>query len=97
MSEHNYYVYIVTNKSNYVLYTGVSNDLHRRTYEHKKKAKSGFTKKYNCTKLVYFEHTSDIELAITREKQIKAGSRQKKINLIESVNPNWDDLTDAWE
>jgi putative endonuclease len=76
----------MTNKNNTVLYTGVTNDLKRRAYEHKEKLIDGFTKKYNVNKLVYFETTNDINSAIQREKQIKAGSRQKKIDLINSLN-----------
>ena len=84
-----YYVYIMTNKHNKVLYTGITNDLKRRVYEHKEKLVDGFTKKYNITKLVYYEVFEDPENAILREKQIKAGSRQKKIHLINSVNRKW--------
>ena len=87
-----YYVYIMTNKRNTVLYTGVTNDLARRVYEHKEKLADGFTKKYNIVKLVYYEVLEDIENAILREKQIKAGSRQKKIQLISNVNKEWRDL-----
>lgn len=90
--EHQYYVYLLTNKNNKVIYTGVTNDLKRRVYEHKEKFIDGFTKKYNVNKLVYYEFTSDINSAIQREKQIKAGSRQKKIDLINSINPEWKDL-----
>ena len=82
----------MTNKNNTVIYTGVTNDLKRRVYEHKEKMISGFTKKNNVNKLVYFEFTSDINSAIQKEKQIKAGSRQKKIDLINSINPEWKDL-----
>ena len=92
MLDKHYYVYILTNKTNRVLYTGVTNDLVRRVYEHKNHFAKSFTEKYNVTKLVYFEHTESIEGAILREKQIKAGSRQKKIDLINSTNPNWEDL-----
>jgi putative endonuclease len=74
------------------LYTGVTDDLIRRVFTHKSKVGDGFTKRYNITKLVYYEETSDILAAIGREKQIKAGSRRKKINLINAMNPNWDDL-----
>ena len=81
-----YYVYIMTNKYNTVLYTGITNNLKRRIYEHKEKLVAGFTNKYNITKLVYYEVFDDPENAISREKQIKAGSRQKKIQLIASVN-----------
>ena len=82
----------MTNKYNTVLYTGVTNDLQRRILEHKSGKGSAFTSKYNIKKLVYFEVTNDINAAIAREKQIKAGSRQKKIDLINSLNPEWNDL-----
>jgi len=84
-----YYVYIMTNKHNKVLYTGITNDLKRRVYQHKEKLVNGFTKKYNITKLVYYEVFQDPENAVLREKQIKAGSRQKKIDLINSTNRKW--------
>ncbi len=87
-----YYVYIMTNKRNSVLYTGVTNDLRRRVYEHREKLVDGFTEKYNVTKLVYYEIFQDPENAIMREKQIKAGSRQKKIDLINQMNKEWWDL-----
>jgi len=87
-----YYVYIMTNKRNTVLYTGITNDLKRRIYEHKEKLVDGFTKKYNITKLVYYEAFEDPENAIVREKQVKAGSRQKKIDLINNMNREWRDL-----
>ena len=87
-----YYVYIMTNKRNTVLYTGVTNDLRRRVYEHREKLVDGFTTKYNITKLVYYEIFQDPENAIMREKQFKAGSRQKKINFINQVNKEWQDL-----
>jgi len=87
-----YYIYIMTNKRNTVLYTGVTNDLKRRVYEHKEKLVEGFTKKYNITKLVYYEVFDSIENAISREKQIKGGSRQKKIKLINSMDKDWRDL-----
>ena len=87
-----YYVYIMTNKHNNVVYTGITNNLKRRVYEHKEKLVGGFTKKYNITKLVYYEVFDDPENAIFREKQIKAGSRQKKIDLINSLNRKWLDL-----
>ena len=96
MNNKSYYVYIMTNKNKNVLYTGVTNDLQRRVYEHKNKLVSGFTKKYNVNKLVYFEETSDIESAILREKQIKSGSRQKKIDLIDRANDKWVDLSEEW-
>ncbi len=94
MSE-NYYVYIMTNKRNTVLYTGVTNNLKKRVYEHKEKLTDGFTKKYNITKLVHYEVFEDIEIAILREKQIKAGSRQKKIDLVNSQNEEWADLDEV--
>ncbi len=89
-----YYVYIMTNSRNTVLYTGITNDLKKRIYEHKEKLTEGFTKKYNISKLVYYEAFEDPENAILPEKQIKAGSRQKKIGLIESSNREWSDLYD---
>jgi len=89
-----YYVYIMTNSRNTALYVGVTNDLIKRVYEHKAKLVDGFTKKYNIVKLVYYEVLEDIENAILREKQIKAGSRQKKIQLIDSTNKEWRDLYD---
>lgn len=87
-----YYVYIITNKSNNVLYIGVTNDLIRRIFEHKNKLADGFTKKYNLAKLVYYEATNDIESAITREKQLKNWHRDWKMNLINQFNPEWKDL-----
>ena len=87
-----YYIYIMTNKRNTVLYTGVTNDLKKRIYEHKEKLVEGFTKKYNVTKLAYYEVFDDIESAILREKQIKSGPRQKKIELINGMNKEWRDL-----
>lgn len=89
----NYCVYILTNKYNKVLYIGVTNELSRRVTEHKSKIKDGFTKKYNVDKLVYFEWTDDIYAALTREKQLKGYLRSKKIELIESMNPGWEDLS----
>ena len=94
MGEREYCIYIMTNRYNNVLYTGVTNDLVRRVYEHKEHFVKGFTAKYLIEKLVYFEVTSDINAALEREKQIKGGSRKKKIDLIESMNPEWRDL---WE
>ena len=87
-----YYVYILTNKNNTVLYIGVTNDLHRRLYEHKSEQLDGFTKKYHINKLVYYEEYSDVDYAIAREKQLKHWLRSKKDSLIETQNPNWDDL-----
>ena len=89
----NYYVYILTNKNKTVLYTGVTNDLERRTYEHRFKIdKTGFAEKYNCDILVYYEETTDIYSALTNEKQIKKLKRQKKIDLINDFNPDWKNL-----
>lgn len=90
---HNYYVYMMTNKNHAVLYTGVTNDLIRRHYEHKNKIFDGFTQKYNLEKLVYFEHFLNITDAIAREKQIKGWKRAKKDALIEILNPEWRDLS----
>jgi len=89
-----YFIYIMTNKNHSVLYTGVTNDLKRRVYEHKNKLTEGFTKKYNTNKLVFYEIYSDINEAITREKQIKGYSRARKIKLIEEMNNQWNDLYD---
>ena len=95
MSEQkNYYVYFLTNWNNRVLYIGVTNNLKRRVYEHKHKLIPGFTAKYNLNKLVYFEDTIDVRVAIEREKEVKKWRREKKDSLIERVNPNWDDLWD---
>jgi putative endonuclease len=87
-----YFVYILTNINNNVLYTGVTGNLLKRVYEHKEKFVEGFTKRYNVNKLVFYEVYNDIKWAIIREKQIKSGSRQKKINLIENMNKEWKDL-----
>ena len=86
------FVYIMTNAYNTVLYTGVTSDLKQRVWKHKEQLQDGFTKRYNVTKLVYYEVCDDITGAITREKQIKAGSRQKKIDLVQALNPDWRDL-----
>lgn len=90
-----YFVYILTNKSNEVFYIGVTNNLKRRMYEHKNKLVAGFTKKYNIAKLVYFEATNDIYSAIKREKQLKNWHRDWKINLINTFNPGWRDLSEC--
>lgn len=92
MLNKNYYVYIATNFTNTVLYTGVTNNLIRRIWEHKQKVVSGFSSKYKITKLIYFETFTNINLAINREKQIKAGSRKKKTDLIRNNNPDFKDL-----
>lgn len=89
-----YCVYVMTNEYNTTLYTGVTNNLQRRVNEHKNGEGAIFTKKYKVIKLVYYETSNDIRAAIAREKQIKGGSRQKKIELIMSLNPNWNDLYD---
>ncbi len=91
-----YYVYIMSSHRG-TLYIGVTNDLVRRTYEHRHKLGGGFTKKYNISKLVYYESTGDIRSAITREKQIKGWLRSKKVALIESMNPYWVDLAADWQ
>ena len=82
----------MTNKNNSVLYTGVTNDLVRRVFEHKEKLLEGFTKKYNCSKLVWYEQYQEAINAISREKQIKGGSRKKQEDLITQINPQWEDL-----
>lgn len=92
MEDKYYFVYILTNKNNKVLYTGVTNDLIRRVWEHKEKMVDGFTKKYNVDKLIYYETYEDAYTAISREKQLKTGPRKKKVQLIYSINPKWDDL-----
>ena len=89
----NYFVYILTNITNKVLYVGITNDLIRRLYEHKHKLIKGFTQKYRLTKLVYFEEFSNVNDAIAAEKKIKGWLRIKKIKLIESINPQWNDLS----
>lgn len=91
-----FYVYILASKQNGTLYIGMTNDLMRRIMEHKQKSIKGFTKKYNVSKLVYYEETSFVNNAIAREKQLKGWLRKKKINLIESINPNWEDLSNDW-
>ena len=88
----NYFVYILTNKYNKILYIGVTNDLAKRVYQHKEKMVEGFTKKYNLNKLVYYEIYNDVKLAISREKQLKGITRQKKIDAINSMNRSWKDL-----
>ncbi len=90
-----YFVYILASKSR-KLYVGVTNDLERRVYEHKQKLADGFTAKYRIDRLVHFEETPDVLAAIEREKQIKGLLRAKKIALVESINPTWEDLSEAW-
>ncbi len=94
MGEKEYYVYLLTNWNNKVMYVGVTNDLQRRIYEHREKNVKGFTEKYNIKKLVYYEQTSDIEVALNREKEIKKWRREKKDRLVEKINPSWRDLSD---
>ncbi len=91
-----YHVYIVTNQRNGTLYTGVTSDLRKRVWQHKNKALPGFTSQYGLNCLVYFEEFRDVTFAIEREKQIKAGSRKRKIQLIERGNPGWADLAADW-
>ncbi len=93
----NYYVYILTNKTNSVLYVGVTNNLERRLFEHKNKLVEGFTKKYNVNKLVYYEVTTDINVALNREKAIKNLLRRKKEEIINANNPEWKDLSTEWK
>jgi putative endonuclease len=96
MKRHEYSVYILTNKANAVLYVGVTSDLQQRIHEHKLKIYKGFSATYKCNKLVYYEEFQWIQDAIAREKQIKAGSRQKKVDLVNSINPTWVDLSNGW-
>jgi putative endonuclease len=95
MKQKYYYVYILSNKYNNVLYVGITNDLIRRVYEHKNKLVEGFTEKYNVDKLVYYELFNDPINAIIREKQLKGYSRKKKVELINSFNPEWKDLYES--
>ncbi|HKP52617.1 MAG TPA: GIY-YIG nuclease family protein [Chloroflexia bacterium] len=90
-----YFVYIMSNASR-TLYTGVTNNLERRVFQHKHKLVEGFTSRYNITWLVYYAETNDVREAIAREKQIKAWSRAKKLALIEEINPEWKDLSADW-
>ena len=91
--EKRYYVYLLTNWNHRVIYVGFTSDLKRRVYEHQNKLVTGFTEKYNVTKLVYFEETLDVMAAIAREKEIKKWRREKKNNLVFKVNPKWKDLS----
>jgi len=93
--ERSYFVYILSSRLNSVLYTGVTNDIRKRIYEHKIGAVEGFTKKYHVKKLVYYEIFEDVSSAIEREKQIKSWKRRRKVILINSLNPNWIDLFDT--
>jgi putative endonuclease len=94
-NDKHYYVYLVTNWNNKVMYVGVTNDLERRMYEHKNKLVTGFTEKYNVQKLVYFEETGDVNAALAREKEIKRWRREKKNNLVLQTNPEWRDLGES--
>jgi putative endonuclease len=96
MKENQYYVYIMTNQEHTVLYTGVTNNLQRRVIEHRSGKGGAFSKRYKMYKLVYYESGNDIKMAIFREKQIKGGSRYKKIELINNFNPDWEDLFDKY-
>ena len=91
-----YFVYILTNWNNKVLYIGMTNDLERRMYEHKHKLIDGFTKKYNVNKLVYFDSSTDVNDTIQWEKQMKGWLRKRKDELIEFTNPKWEDLSEGW-
>lgn len=95
MQKRQYYVYILANKSG-TLYTGMTNDLKERIHQHKNKIVEGFTKKYNIDRLLYYETFSDVYSAIAREKMIKGWVRKKKLELINSINPEWNDLSDEW-
>lgn len=90
-----YFVYIIASKTG-TIYTGMTNDLERRVYEHKAKKSAGFTSKYDVTRLVYYEETQNVDSAIEREKQIKSWRRSKKVDLITSTNPKWEDLSKDW-
>lgn len=91
-----YYVYLLTNWNDRVMYVGVTNDLRRRLYEHRNKLVPGFTEKYKVHKLVYFEQTEDVRVALEREKEIKKWRREKKNQLVNRVNPRWKDLSLEW-
>tara|TARA_R110002074_G_scaffold147047_2_gene297353 strand:+ start:1071 stop:1370 length:300 start_codon:yes stop_codon:yes gene_type:complete len=90
------HVYFLTNKNNTTIYIGVTSNLLKRIYQHKTKIFKGFTSKYNCEKLVYFEEFDNINEAIAREKQLKSGNRKRKEDLINLDNPDWNDLSDTW-
>ena len=92
-----YFIYILTNKGNTVLYTGITNDIERRVFEHKEKSIKGFTEKYSVNKLVYYEIYEEVHMALAREKQIKGGSRKDKINLVNRKNKEWRDLAEDFK
>lgn len=96
MKDYNFYVYILTNWNDQVMYIGMTNNLERRLHEHKNKLVDGFTKKYNVNKLVYYEYGNDVHAAIAREKEIKKWRREKKNNLVMTMNPEWKDLSLEW-
>jgi len=96
MYTRNYYVYIISSNNNKAIYIGVTSNLEKRVYEHKHKLIRGFTSKYNCNKLVYYEDYDDVWLAIGREKQLKKWVRRKKEMLINKMNPDWEDLSTGW-
>jgi putative endonuclease len=93
---HNYYVYILTSNGDKVMYIGVTNDLERRLYEHKKGLIKGFTKRYNVDRLVYFEQTTDVKSAIAREKDLKGWKRERKNELVQKHSPTWKDFSSGW-
>ena len=90
------YVYFLSNKNDTVIYIGLTSNLLKRVYQHKTKEYKGFTSKYNCNKLIYFEEFSDINDAIKREKQLKSGNRKQKEKLVNEENPGWHDLSEGW-
>jgi len=90
------HLYFMVNKNNTTIYVGTTSNLIKRVYQHKNKTYKGFTTKYNCNKLVYFEEYDSIEEAIIREKQIKKGNRKRKEDLINKDNPDWNDLSQGW-
>ena len=95
MRDHTYFTYIVASKSR-TLYIGITSDLRHRIFEHKSKAYEGFTSRYNCNRLVWFEQSNDVNFAIAREKELKGWLRSRKIELIQSTNPTWEDLSADW-
>jgi len=95
--DHNYFVYILTDKGHKTLYIGVTNDLQKRLWEHRNPEKPSFSQRYHCIHLVYYEHFCDVRDAIAREKQLKGWRRAKKIALIEKENPRWEDLSADWQ
>jgi putative endonuclease len=94
--DHNYFVYILTDKGRKTLYIGVTNDLQTRVWQHRIPEKSSFSQRYHCVLLVYYEHYPDVNAAIAREKQLKGWKRERKIALSEQENPRWEDLSADW-